>query len=313
MIGAGPGGYPAAIRLGQLKKSAMVIERDKPGGVCLNVGCIPSKAVIHAAKMYEKMGHGEDIGILADKPALDMTKLQTLEGRRRQQADRRRRTLLKGNGVETTAPAAREARSSTQHRRVTEAKTAQADDQRQEHRARDRLAPDRDPRLQDRSATASSTRPARSHFDAVPAAHDRHRRRLHRPRARHGLREVRHARSPSSRRCPRPARQRWTRTASQVVERKLKKMGVEVMTEHQGEVVEDKGDRAVLTVELGTARPPRIDADKILVSVGRRPNSENLGLEEVGREGRARLRHRRRSACAPTSPASTRSATSSAA
>ncbi|HTA18452.1 MAG TPA: FAD-dependent oxidoreductase, partial [Polyangia bacterium] len=44
VIGAGPGGYVAGIRLGQLKKKAIVVERDKPGGICLNVGCIPSKA-----------------------------------------------------------------------------------------------------------------------------------------------------------------------------------------------------------------------------------------------------------------------------
>ena len=56
VIGAGPGGYPAAIRLGQLKVKTAIIEREYMGGVCLNVGCIPSKAVIHAAKMYEKIG-----------------------------------------------------------------------------------------------------------------------------------------------------------------------------------------------------------------------------------------------------------------
>src|SRR6266699_2981115 len=51
VIGAGPGGYPAAIRLGQLKVKTAVIEREYMGGVCLNVGCIPSKAVIHVAKL----------------------------------------------------------------------------------------------------------------------------------------------------------------------------------------------------------------------------------------------------------------------
>src|SRR5258706_7879101 len=77
VIGAGPGGYPAAIRLGQLKVKTCIIEREYMGGVCLNVGCIPSKAVIHASKMYEKMGHADELGIMiASKPALDMNKLQ---------------------------------------------------------------------------------------------------------------------------------------------------------------------------------------------------------------------------------------------
>ena len=78
VIGAGPGGYPAAIRLGQLKVKTAVIEREYMGGVCLNVGCIPSKAVIHAAKMYEKLGKVDELGIsIQGKPTLDMKKLQT--------------------------------------------------------------------------------------------------------------------------------------------------------------------------------------------------------------------------------------------
>ncbi|MEZ4300760.1 MAG: dihydrolipoyl dehydrogenase [Polyangiaceae bacterium] len=57
VIGAGPGGYPAAIRLGQLKQKTLCIEKAEPGGVCLNWGCIPSKALIGAAHHYEKSKH----------------------------------------------------------------------------------------------------------------------------------------------------------------------------------------------------------------------------------------------------------------
>jgi dihydrolipoamide dehydrogenase len=67
-----------------------------------------------------------------------------------------------------------------------------------------------------------------------------------------------------------------------VVERKLKKMGVEVMVNTKAKSWEDKGDRAVLTVELQDGKTAQIDCDKILMSIGRRPNSENLGLENVG-------------------------------
>src|SRR3954466_8357289 len=80
VIGAGPGGYVAGIRLGQLKVPSMVVERDKPGGICLNVGCIPSKALINAAKLYDKIQHGADIGILTDNPRVDMAKMQTWKG-----------------------------------------------------------------------------------------------------------------------------------------------------------------------------------------------------------------------------------------
>jgi len=55
VIGAGPGGYVCAIRAGQLGLTTVIVEAEKPGGTCLNVGCIPSKALIHAADEYHKL------------------------------------------------------------------------------------------------------------------------------------------------------------------------------------------------------------------------------------------------------------------
>ena len=73
VIGAGPGGYICAIRAGQLGIDTVIVEAKKPGGTCLNVGCIPSKALIHAAEEFEKvarMAAGENpLGISAGKPA----------------------------------------------------------------------------------------------------------------------------------------------------------------------------------------------------------------------------------------------------
>jgi dihydrolipoamide dehydrogenase len=63
VIGGGPGGYAAAIRLGQLGKSVVLIEKDQLGGVCLNRGCIPSKALIHSAGEYHKLASLEKLGI----------------------------------------------------------------------------------------------------------------------------------------------------------------------------------------------------------------------------------------------------------
>jgi pyruvate/2-oxoglutarate dehydrogenase complex dihydrolipoamide dehydrogenase (E3) component len=57
VIGAGPGGYVCAIRAGQLGIDTVIVEALKAGGTCLNVGCIPSKALIHAADEYEKLKH----------------------------------------------------------------------------------------------------------------------------------------------------------------------------------------------------------------------------------------------------------------
>src|SRR5215469_13565033 len=80
VIGAGPGGYVAGIRLGQLKKKALVVEKDKPGGICLNVGCIPSEALINVAKYYDKFPHGAEFGLLADNLRVDVAKMQSWKG-----------------------------------------------------------------------------------------------------------------------------------------------------------------------------------------------------------------------------------------
>ncbi|RXH39392.1 dihydrolipoyl dehydrogenase [Bradyrhizobium zhanjiangense] len=78
VIGAGPGGYTCAIRAGQLGIDTVVVESEKPGGTCLNIGCIPSKALIHAADTYETVARAADgrasLGISTQKPSLDFTK-----------------------------------------------------------------------------------------------------------------------------------------------------------------------------------------------------------------------------------------------
>ena len=75
VIGAGPGGYIAAIRAGQLGLDTTIVEAAPLGGTCLNVGCIPSKAIIHAAEEYEKACHfagKADIGVRVEKPQIDL-------------------------------------------------------------------------------------------------------------------------------------------------------------------------------------------------------------------------------------------------
>ena len=82
VIGAGPGGYVAAIRAAQLGlKTACVESRETLGGTCLNVGCIPSKALLHASELYEEAANGAlaKLGVKIDKMSLD---LKTMQGQR---------------------------------------------------------------------------------------------------------------------------------------------------------------------------------------------------------------------------------------
>lgn len=78
VIGAGPGGYSCGIRAGQVGIDTVVVEAEKPGGTCLNVGCIPSKALIHAAGEYETITRAAEgktaLGISTAKPSLDFDK-----------------------------------------------------------------------------------------------------------------------------------------------------------------------------------------------------------------------------------------------
>ena len=74
VIGTGPGGYVCAIRAAQLGMTVAVVEKDKTfGGTCLNVGCIPSKAMLHASELFDQAGHAFDkMGIKVGTPALDL-------------------------------------------------------------------------------------------------------------------------------------------------------------------------------------------------------------------------------------------------
>jgi dihydrolipoamide dehydrogenase len=77
VLGAGPAGYVCAIRLAQLGKKVTVVERGEMGGVCLNIGCIPSKALITAGTLFERLNHSADMGIEVTGAKVNMPKLIT--------------------------------------------------------------------------------------------------------------------------------------------------------------------------------------------------------------------------------------------
>ena len=64
VIGSGPGGYPAAIRANQLGLKVAVVERESLGGICLNWGCIPTKALLKSAQVFEYINHAEDLSLI---------------------------------------------------------------------------------------------------------------------------------------------------------------------------------------------------------------------------------------------------------
>ena len=75
IIGGGPAGYTAAFQARQKGLSVVLFEKDKIGGVCLNKGCIPTKAILHSAELYEQMKCAENFGLVCENIKVDYEKV----------------------------------------------------------------------------------------------------------------------------------------------------------------------------------------------------------------------------------------------
>jgi dihydrolipoamide dehydrogenase len=99
IVGGGPGGYPAAIRAAQLGLRTALVDKERPGGVCLNWGCIPTKAMLRSAEVLETMQHSADYGVLADNVRLDYSAVLKRKDRVVKTLTDGVAVLLKANGV----------------------------------------------------------------------------------------------------------------------------------------------------------------------------------------------------------------------
>jgi dihydrolipoamide dehydrogenase len=99
VIGAGPGGYVAAIRAAQLGAGVVCIEKEALGGVCLNVGCIPTKALIRGAELFATMKHAERFGIHAENLSVDYPAMVKREQTVVRQSIAGVSSLFKSNGI----------------------------------------------------------------------------------------------------------------------------------------------------------------------------------------------------------------------
>ncbi|NSL50715.1 dihydrolipoyl dehydrogenase [Calidifontibacillus erzurumensis] len=100
VVGSGPGGYVAALRAAQLGQKVTIVEKENLGGVCLNVGCIPSKALISASHRYETAKHSKDIGIYVENIKVDFEKVQEWKKSIVDKLTNGVGALLKGNKVD---------------------------------------------------------------------------------------------------------------------------------------------------------------------------------------------------------------------
>ncbi|MEC1177157.1 dihydrolipoyl dehydrogenase [Metasolibacillus meyeri] len=100
VIGAGPGGYVAAIRAAQLGQKVLIVEKEYLGGVCSNVGCIPSKALIAVGHKYKQMNKASDMGVFIKNVHLDFAKVQQFKDAVVKRLTGGIATLIKGNKIQ---------------------------------------------------------------------------------------------------------------------------------------------------------------------------------------------------------------------
>lgn len=283
VVGAGPGGYVAAIRSAQLGKKTAVIEREYMGGVCLNVGCIPSKALIAAGHFLHKVQHqSSDMGFVVKGVSHDMAQTQKWKQGVCDRMAGGVEQLLKGNGVtvirgEATFKTANEL--SVKTKTGTEAVTAKnlilATGSR----------PIEIPGFQfDEKLVLSST--GALALDEVPKSlvvigGGYIGLEIGGVYANFGTKvTVVEANKSLLMGLADPE-------CVQVVQRRMKKAGVEFLMEAKAKGWAKSGNGVEVTVEVG-GKEQKIKADKVLVTVGRKPNSDQANLKGIGLEIDAR-------------------------
>ncbi len=99
IIGEGPGGYIAAIKAAQMGRSVALIDKDQMGGCCLNIGCIPSKALVHQAEIFRSISGLEAMGIKVDRSEFDYSQVYSASRKAADSLSKGVGYLLKKNGI----------------------------------------------------------------------------------------------------------------------------------------------------------------------------------------------------------------------
>jgi dihydrolipoamide dehydrogenase len=279
VIGGGPGGYVAAIRLGQLGLKTLCVEKEYMGGVCLNWGCIPSKALIAASNFYERAQHdAATMGIKIDGVSVDVGKMQEWKGGIVKKLTTGVSGLVKGSGGEILMGTAKFVSP-----KVLE--VTKADGSKETVEATKGIivatgaTPIAIPTLPVDGKVVITAREAVSLPEAkgtlVLVGGGVIGMELGMVYQKLGMKVI----------VVELLEQLLGTTdidLVKVVEKKFTKAGGEVLYKTKAQKVVVNGNKGVLTVELPDGKTRDIEGDKILVAVGFKPNSKNLGLEEIG-------------------------------
>lgn len=275
VIGAGPGGYVAAIRAAQLGQKVVLVEKDTVGGVCLNVGCIPSKALIASSHRYQDAKNSEDMGVKVKDVKLDFSKVQEFKGKVVDQLVGGVKSLLKGNKVEVvkgeayfsgknSIKVATENQSQTYEFKHAIVATGSRPIEIPGFAFGDRV-------LDSTGALNLEKLPKKlvvigggyigTELGTAYANLGTEVTILE------GMKDILGG---------------FERNMTSLVKRNLKKKDVKVVTEAMAKSAEETKDGVKVTYEDKKGNTETIEADYVLVTVGRRPNTDELGLEDIG-------------------------------
>lgn len=275
VVGGGPGGYVAAIRAAQLGQKVVLVERDKVGGVCLNVGCIPSKALISSSHRFQEAQDSEDMGVTVENVKLDFTKVQSFKESVVQKLVGGVESLLKGNKVEVVQGEAYF--SSNNSIKVAQENSSQTYEFKN-------------------AIVATGSRPieipgfkfGKRIIDSTGALNLEEK-----PEklvvigggyigTELGTAYANFGTEVTILEGTKDILGGFEKNMTQLVKRNLKKKGVEVVTQAMAKSAEETENGVSITYEDKNGEAHTIEADYVLVTVGRRPNTDEIGLEQIG-------------------------------
>ncbi|HYO84658.1 MAG TPA: dihydrolipoyl dehydrogenase [Bryobacteraceae bacterium] len=277
VIGSGPGGYSAAIRGGQLGlKTALIEKSPKLGGTCLHVGCIPTKSLLHTAGVWQHFVHAEEEGILCKNPRLDMPKVIDRKNKIVSKHAKGVEGLMKKNKVEVVKGFGSLAGGGKVNVRGEDGSTRELTAKNvilatgSEARMLPGLEPDPEFILTNIEILDQTVVPETLGIIGAGAVGVEFASVFHRFGTKVTILEMMPRIVPVE-----------DADVSKELERVFKKQGMRIETGAKAENVRRTGDGVQLTATLASGKTEEMKFSKLLIAVGRRPNTENCGIENT--------------------------------